>query len=156
MRRMMILVILAAAAACGDEAGTPDGESDMREPVVCDAGYTLTTMAQMEDFAALGCEEMGFATLNVYGPEIVNLEALRSLRKVSSLSIEGTKVRTLEPLRDMQDVNGALTAKGNEFLSNCELTGWAADVQKRGGTFQILLDDGKSPTQCPTWAYPAR
>lgn len=155
MRRWMMIGIM-AAAACGDAASTPDGESDMREPVVCDAGYTLTTMAEMDAFAALGCEEMGFATLNVYGPEIVSLEALRSLRKVSSLSIEDTKVRTLEPLRDLQDVNGALTAKGNEFLSNCELTGWAADVQKRGGRFQILLDEGKNPTQCPTWAYPER
>lgn len=156
MRRMMMILAIMAAAACGDEAGTPDGERDLREPVVCGGSHFLTTMAEMDAFAALGCEETGPNGVTIYGPEIVNLEALRSLRKVGRLSIEDTKVRTLEPLRDLQDVNGDLTTRRNELLSNCEVTGWAADVQKRGGRFYIWLDEGKSPTQCPTWAYPER
>lgn len=159
MRRMMILVILAAAAGCGDEASTPGGESDMREPVTykeCDALDELDTMAKLEAFAKSGCESTPF--VYVFGPEITSLEPLRGLRKVDRLWIADTNVRTLEPLRDLADVTTDVTFNRNASLSNCEVTGWIADTKKRdpSGGFAVTLDEGLSPTQCPTWAYPER
>lgn len=159
MRRMMILVILAAAAGCGDEASTPDGERDMGEPATykeCDALDELDTMVKLEAFAASGCEATPF--VYVFGPEITSLEPLRGLRKVDRLWIADTNVRTLEPLRDLADVTGDVTFNRNASLSNCEVTGWIADTKKRdpSGGFAVTLDEGLSSTQCPTWAYPAR
>lgn len=156
MRRWMMIGIM-AAAACGDAASTPDGESDMREPVTykeCEALGELDTMEKLEAFAASGCESTPF--VYVFGPEITSLEPLRGLRKVDRLWIADTNVRTLEPLRDLAEVTGDVTFNRNASLSNCEVTGWIADTKKRdpSGGFAVTLDEGLSPTQCPTWAYP--
>lgn len=162
MRRMMILVILAAAAAgCGDEASTPDGESDMREPslVVCEEGIDVRSQADLEAFGARGCQSLGqLGHLNLRGEDITTLEPLRALRSVAQLTISETSVRTLEPLRDVEEVSLGVTIERNALLSNCEVTGWAADVAKRDGNgiVPLTLDDGKNPNQCPTWAYPER
>lgn len=158
MRRMMFLVILAAAAACGDEAGTPDGESDMGEPVTYKTcpGIAMDTMEALEAFAASGCEDS--PSVAAFGPGVTSLEGLRNLRRVGRLDVSGTNIRTLEPLRDLVEVTTDVTFNRNANLSNCEVTGWIADTKKRdpSGNFGVTLDEGKNPTQCPTWAYPER
>lgn len=153
MRRWIVLLMALGLVACAEEfvGDVPDAAPDQAELKRCTNLGGIDTMAKMEAIA--DCEDI--SDLDIFGPEIVNLEPLRKLRRVDRLRVADSKVRTVEPLRDLADVVGDVTFTNNEFMDNCELTAWIAGVKKRdpNGQFGVTLDVGKNPEQCTEWPF---
>jgi hypothetical protein len=159
MRRVIFLILVAAAAAsCGDAGDDAPGT---QEPVYkeCMApASTITTMAALESLGAQGCERLvGYPKeLVIRGEAITSLEPLRSLRVIQRLVIESTSITSLEPLRDVQEVVTDVRFEENAKISYCEITGWVALVKSRdpNGNFGSTVDNPRQNSPCSTVNYP--
>ena len=155
MRRVIFLILVAAAAAsCGDAGDDAPGTQEPVYKECLPVSQIITTMAGLEALGASGCDSIYVLTLS--GPGITSLEPLRNLRQVTTLNVRGTQIRTLEPLRDLEDVGGEVKFEGNANLSYCEATGWIAYMKTRDPdrNFGSSVDNPNQNSPCSTVSYP--
>lgn len=126
------------------------------EYIECSNLGAVESMERLGEIESLRCEDI--TSLNIRGQAITTLEPLRGLRRVGRLSIDNTAITTLEPLRDLEGITVDASFSENAQLGYCEVTGWAADVRKRGATpgFGLDADNPKQSSPCASWPYPAR
>ena len=99
------ITISGNGAGCTKEDIIAGGPCEDNEPVVCNGGITLTTQAEVDAFPAQhGCTEIT-GMLKISGTDIINIDSLYSLIKVSELLIvENDNLTNLDGLSNLEAV----------------------------------------------------
>lgn len=146
MRRIVFLILCVAAGglACGDEAEDPAASWKR-----CESPGVIVRSEQLVTFGAQECEDLSEeGVISISGAMFESVEALRGLKRVGVIQLSGTGVSSLEPLTTLEVVGERLTFRNSPLIPFCEITGLAADLRRKGNTFEVDIN-GMTPEQHP-------